>query len=207
MSEPDNFAREFAAQIEPHYPRLYRLAFRLCGSQADAEDLLQDVLIKLYERRQELSSIENLQPWLGRVLYNQFVDQARKRKRRPLALVGDAETGQTADPHTEPAVARTQEESTSALERALERLSEDHRTLLLMHDAEGYTLPEIEALTGTPIGTLKSRLSRARARLREMLSSRNPAAINRGASKGAQRTGKVDRKKMEPFSNNQRVGR
>jgi RNA polymerase sigma-70 factor (ECF subfamily) len=207
MSERDSYAREFAAQIEPHYPRLYLLAFRLCGSQADAEDLLQDVLIKLYERRQELSSIENLQPWLGRVLYNQFVDQARKHKRSPLVLVGDSGFDETADPHTEPVAARTQEESRSALERSLTRLSEDQRTLLLMHDAEGYSLPEIETLTGTPIGTLKSRLSRARARLRDLLRSLDPVDINRKGVSDAPGTRKIDGKKKEPFSNDQRVGR
>jgi len=213
MADQDGFSKEFATLIEPHHQRLFRLAFRLCGSRADAEDLLQDVLIKLYQRRQELSSIKDLKPWLGRVLYNQFVDNGRRNQRRQLILVGnanpDTDSAATADPQTEPVTATTSAETASRLQRALARVSEDHRILLLMHDAEGYTLPEIESLTGTPIGTLKSRLSRARARLRDLLKSEDaPLATDVDQDfQGAPAARQTDRKKREPFSSNQRVGR
>ncbi len=171
----------FTAAIEPHFTRLYRLAYRLTGSKSDAEDLLQDVLTKLYQRRDELSSIRELAPWLGRVLYNQFVDSRRRYGRQGLRLVGnDLDTAlaepPAAAPESEPLHGAERSEQLSTLQAALSRLSEEHRVVLLMHDSEGYKLVEIQELTGTPIGTLKSRLHRARARLRTLLAPAAPAS-------------------------------
>lgn len=173
----------FTTTLRPHLTRLYRLAYRLAGSKSDAEDLLQDVLTKLYERRDEISSIRELSPWLGRVVYNQFVDNHRRYGRSPVQLVGDVEAdfeasvGWTpvADTASEPQNAAHRADLHAVLSRALARLSEEHRVVLLMHDAEGYKLAEIQELTGTPVGTVKSRLHRARARLRELLSGHEPA--------------------------------
>lgn len=160
----------FTALVTPHLDRLYRLAYRLTGRRADAEDLFQDVLGKLYDRRKELSSIRDLSPYVGRVMYNQFVDDRRRYARVPLRLVTD-EVDVGAMPATEPSPEQSAERDRSrrAVEAALARLSEEHRMVVLLADAEGYRLAEIEALTAVPIGTLKSRLHRARARLREIL--------------------------------------
>src|SRR5262245_14231916 len=68
----------FERLMRPHLRRLHRLAYRLTGSAADAEDLLQDVLIRLFERANELSSIADLSPWTSRVLYNRYVDSRRR---------------------------------------------------------------------------------------------------------------------------------
>jgi RNA polymerase sigma-70 factor (ECF subfamily) len=163
----------FSALIAPHLDRLYRLAFRLAGGRADAQDLLQDVLTKLYERRDELSSIRQLAPYLGRVLYNQFIDDRRRYGRLPIKLVApgaDVETlSQPAANGPEQAASAAQ--SQQRLVAALARLSEEHRVVVLLADSEGYTLAEIEALTGIALGTVKSRLHRGRARLREILSA------------------------------------
>ena len=67
----------FEDLLRPQVEYLYRLAWRFTGSVADAEDLIQDVLIKLFPRTQELLEIERLRPWLARVLYNQYVDSVR----------------------------------------------------------------------------------------------------------------------------------
>lgn len=175
MSNPSQEA--FSALVKPHFNKLYSLAYRLTGSRADAEDLMQDVLIKLYERRAELSSIRSLAPWLGRVLYNQFIDDKRRYARQPLKLVGtDAEleaeqenAAHGALPVTDPSDLSERSQQRQHLSRALAKLSEAHRIVLLMHDVEGYKLHEIHELTDISVGTLKSRLSRARARLRILL--------------------------------------
>ena len=166
----------FEALVKPHLTRLYRLAFRLTGNSPDAEDLVQDVLVKMYQRGEELASIESLGPWLARVLYHQFVDNTRRYARKRLravsiddpaneGLVRDALHG-ASEPqqpdHLEPF-------HINALTRALAALSFEHRTVVLLHDSEGYKLEEIQALTGVSLGTVKSRLPRARARLRELL--------------------------------------
>jgi RNA polymerase sigma-70 factor (ECF subfamily) len=169
------FAPEhFEALLRPHVDKLYRLAYRLTGEVADAEDLVQDVLIKVYGRRDELSSLESLAPWLGRVLYNRFVDHTRQFSRQRLRTVAmDHATdlsaaslrSDLAGPEAEAELAH----DISRLRRALPKLSQEHRTVLLMHDSEGYKLTEIQAITGVPTGTLKSRLHRARARLRDLV--------------------------------------
>lgn len=155
--------------IRPHLDKLYRLAYRLTGTRTDAEDLVQDVLVKVFAR-DELSSVRDLGAWLGRVLYNQFIDDRRRYGRMPIKLVDDEQTvefaASDADAPEQQAAAAQQR---NRLSRALAKLSEEQRVAVLLHDAEGYTLSEIEALTAAPIGTLKSRLHRARARLADLL--------------------------------------
>jgi RNA polymerase sigma-70 factor (ECF subfamily) len=164
----------FEALVAPHLRLLYRLAYRLTGSAADAEDLLQDVLVKAYERRAELAAIEALKPWLARVLHNLFVDRARAYAKRRLVSIGAAESERVAVEAVVgfvpgPAAEAQKRVDISALEGALAKLSLEHRTVLLMHDAEGYLLHEIQTITGISLGTVKSRLHRARSRLRELL--------------------------------------
>jgi RNA polymerase sigma factor (sigma-70 family) len=165
----------FADLLRPYLDRLYRLAFRLTGVQSDAEDLVQNVLLKLYERRDELSSISDLGPWLSRVLYNRFVDDTRKHARRrltavdPDGLAANAVRGDCDCDSLEPDAMAETEFSIMQVRQALSALSIEHRTVLLMHDAEGYKLEEIQSITGIAIGTLKSRLHRARARLRDLV--------------------------------------
>ena len=72
-------ALNFEDLLRPQVEYLYRLAWRFTGSVADAEDLVQDVLIKLFPRTQELLDIEKLRPWLARVLYHQYIDSVRQR--------------------------------------------------------------------------------------------------------------------------------
>lgn len=164
----------FEAHLKPHLDRLYRLAYRLTGRASDAEDLLQDVLIKLYTRRDELSSIEDPGPWLARVLYNRFIDDRRRYQARGLRLVttnaeGDSALDQVAAETPGPQGEALRELDITRVRAALEQLSLEHRTVLLMHDGEGYQINQIQQVTGIPAGTVKSRLHRARARLREIL--------------------------------------
>lgn len=183
MTEGSRDPPGFEQLVAPYLPRLYRLAYRFTGQVADAEDLLQDVLTKLYERRDELSSIEELGPWLSRVLYNQFIDRRRLYARKRLRLVGavgagdgapDDVLGNLESPEPGPSAAAAQAIDITQLTKALAELSLEQRTVLLMHDAEGYKLIEIQRITGIPVGTLKSRLHRARARVRALLEEMEP---------------------------------
>ncbi len=170
----DPTAAEFETLIRPHLDRLYRLAYRLTLTVADAQDLVQDVLVKLYPRRDELSSIDDLTPWLSRVLYNQFVQQTRRYRSQRFRVVLETDgdpMDSLAGPGEDPAEEALRSFDISEVRSALGRLSEDHRTVLLMHDAEGYKLQEIQIITGISVGTIKSRLHRARARLRELLTA------------------------------------
>jgi len=168
-------ASKFEDLLRPQVEYLYRLAWRFTGSVADAEDLVQDVLLELYPRTRELLDIERLRPWLAKVLYRQYIDFFRKRARSPLVELAADSEGEDDPLDTLPALEDGPEdhaERSRLRERilaALERLSPEQRAVVTMHDVEGYSLEELETILETPLGTLKSRLHRARQRLRALL--------------------------------------
>lgn len=164
---------EFERLLVPHLKGLYRLAYRLSGQRQDAEDLVQELLIKLYPRCHELRTVENLRTWLARILYNLHIDALRRRARSPL---GHSEVLDESLPHdlTYPLAFEPEQHAEHLLlqrrlQHAIGTLNDDQRTLLALHDMEGYTLQELTHVLDTPIGTLKSRLHRARKALREQL--------------------------------------
>lgn len=166
-----NRARLFERLLEPHMRRMYRFAFRLTRSQADAEDLFQDVLVKAFSRLDEMADLDDPATWLNRVLYNHFVDHRRRYSRRRLVSVSESQLpGGSVDSLADQSPQPADQIDCAALQTALAALSDEHRTVVLLHDAEGYKLQEIQEITGIPIGTVKSRLHRARARLKEILS-------------------------------------
>lgn len=163
----------FERLVRPHLDRLYRLAWRLAGSKAEAEDLFQELLVKTYGRLDDLAGIDDPGSWLARVMYNLFIDERRRFQRRRLhtveegAMAGDGLAGLPGG--EDPVRDHERHEKILALDAALAELSDEHRIIVLLHDTEGYKLNEIQGLTGLPLGTVKSRLHRARARLREIL--------------------------------------
>lgn len=169
----------FERLVQPHLDRLYRLAWRLSGSKPEAEDLFQELLIKAYGKLDDLAHIDQPGPWLCRMMYNLFIDEKRRFTRRRMQTVeesrlgddgvaGLAASGTSVD---DPVANQQQSEVVDRLEKALAQLSDEHRIVVLLHDTEGYKLTEIQELTGSPVGTIKSRLHRARARLREILTA------------------------------------
>ena len=163
----------FERIVQPHFDRLYRLAYRLTGTQHAAEDLFQELLIRAYGKLDQLVDIDEPASWLCRVMYNLFIDERRRFARQRLHVVDEGHLpgeGLAGLPGSEDPVAdMARTEKWRRLEAALAELSEEHRLILLLHDAESYKLEEIQELTGAPLGTVKSRLHRARNRLREIL--------------------------------------
>jgi len=156
---------------------MYRFAFRLAGQQQDAEDLVQDVVVKLYPRLDELESVDQLRPWLNRVLYRHFIDQLRRKGRqghRPMSELVEADS--QADwldsldaEDTGPMALLELERLGPELDRVIATLEPDQRTLLLLHDVDGWRQDEIAEILDIPLGTVKSRLHRVRAALRKKL--------------------------------------
>lgn len=163
----------FEKLVQPHFDRLYRLAWRLAGSKAEAEDLFQELLIKAYQKLDELVEIDEPGSWLARIMYNLFIDERRRFARTRMRVVEEGQLGaeglQGFPGGDSPEANSERIEQLRRLDLALAQLSDEHRHVVLLHDTEGYKLSEIEELTGVPVGTIKSRLHRARARLREIL--------------------------------------
>ena len=173
--EDQNQRASFDALLRPHLDRLYRLSFRLAGTKADAEDLFQDVLVKAFGRLDDLLEVREPGSWLCRVMYNHFIDDRRRFARARLVSVEENQLpGQSIESlpgDLDPVRDAERLDTINRLDQALAVLSDEHRLVVLLHDTEGYKLQEIQEITGDPVGTIKSRLHRARARLREILAT------------------------------------
>jgi RNA polymerase sigma-70 factor (ECF subfamily) len=153
---------------------LYNLARYLTGNTTDAEDLVQETYARALRAAAQFEPGTNLKAWLFRILRNTWTSQARRRRVDP--TVGGLDT---VAPAIEPRAVQTWLRDDAELdrlrkivaediERALMRLSEDARTVVLL-DLEGQTESEVAAVLGCPVGTVKSRLARARQTLRHLL--------------------------------------
>jgi RNA polymerase sigma factor (sigma-70 family) len=181
-------AAEFERLMREHVPSLYRAAYRWTGAVDRAEDLVQQLLVRLYPRLAELRQLDRVRPWALRVMYRLFVDEHRRERASPVQFGMDpaadpevpaGEDDAWIDPGPGPAELTEQELTQERLIRAWERLGEEHRVVLSLHDIEDYTLPELAQIMDIPLGTLKSRLHRARARLRELLAAERIIAADR----------------------------
>ena len=159
--------------MKPHFDALYAAARRLTMSQHNAEDLVQEVCIKAFERINELKQIEFPRAWLLKVMYNHFVDDTRRAAKSPLdaAWTGDdsAELDEIATSAEGPEEQVDQDQRIERVLRAMRCLDADQCALVAMHDVEGLSIDELCGLTGMPAGTIKSQLHRTRKKLGRLL--------------------------------------
>jgi RNA polymerase sigma-70 factor (ECF subfamily) len=190
VSNPAEPADRFADQVLPYQPQLRSAALRLTGNPADAEDLVQETFAKAFAGFGTFEQGTNLRAWLHRIQANAFYGTCRARRRRPREFPLD-----TIDPSASErtAVASSAEDAALArmpdpvLKRALRELPARLSTTVYLADAEGYSYAEIARITGVPIGTVMSRLHRARKRLRAKLADSMAGGPGRAADPG-QRT-------------------
>ena len=181
-----NAAAEFDHLLRDHVPTLYRAAYRWTGAVDRSEDLVQELLVRLYPKLEELRGLDRIRPWALRVMYRIFIDQVRRERSSPV-LFGtdppddgdDEEAQELIDPSAGPAELLEQELTQERLLAAWERLGEEHRVVLSMHDIEDYSLPELAQIMDVPVGTLKSRLHRARAKLKGLLVTERNSTFDR----------------------------
>jgi RNA polymerase sigma-70 factor (ECF subfamily) len=173
----DELKARFAAVVWPLVDVLHRGARRLTHNDADAEDLLQETLVRAYTGFRTFQPGTNLQAWLFRIQYNQWINAYRWKERRPAEVLSDQITdrdlaGYGAHSSTAPRSAESEVLDSLAdddVRGAMEQLSEGFRTVLYYADVEGYTYAETAALMDIPLGTVMSRISRARVQLRRAL--------------------------------------
>lgn len=161
--------------VEQHSDRVYRLALRLTGNRADAEDLTQEVFVRVFR------SLDSYTPgtfggWLHRITTNVFLDQARRRQRIRFDALSDERAGRIASSMPSPDAAYADRTFDDDVEFALAALPPDFRVAVVLCDVEGLSYEEIAEITGAKLGTVRSRIHRGRAMLRDALAHRAPAA-------------------------------
>ena len=148
----------FTRAVERHQDMVYRVALHSLGTPQDADDAVQEVFLRLYQRAEPFDSPEHLRRWLLRVTLNYCRDVLKSPwRRRRVSL------------ESLPELPAFQREEERVLYQTVMSLPEKYRTAVYLHYVEGYTAEEIAALLGCPRSTVLSRLMRARKLLRDML--------------------------------------
>lgn len=160
--------------VEEHSDRVYRLAYRLTGNRPDAEDLTQEVFVRVFR---SLDSYEpgTLAGWLHRITTNLFLDQARRKQRIRFDALSDERGARLPSREATPDAAYSDQRFDDDIERALQSLPPDFRAAVVLCDVEGLAYEEIAAILGAKLGTVRSRIHRGRAMLREALAHRAPS--------------------------------
>ena len=168
----------FSRLIEDHRDKLYRVAFRMTGHRQDAEDLLQDALVEAYRAFKRFQPGTHFDRWLYRIMTNTYIDRQRHLKRAgPTESLDQKrdDSGEGAaqrdipDLESEPSRIILDDLFGEPVQRALDTLLPEFRMVLILSDIEGQSYEEIAELMGTPVGTVRSRLHRARGQVRHIL--------------------------------------
>jgi RNA polymerase sigma-70 factor (ECF subfamily) len=149
--------------VEDNYAALYRYAYRLSGSSADAEDLVQDTFCKAQQNLRQLRDPARSRPWLFSILRNAYLHRVRAEKNQPgvsLEAAGDV---------AEPLPDSLPEVDPEQLQQALNELPEVYRTPIILFYFEEFSYRDVAEQMDLPIGTVMSRLARAKAYLRGKL--------------------------------------
>jgi len=168
---------EFEKQVKTYEKAFYHFAYRLTGNHDDAQDLIQEGLLKAYRSFHRFKTGTAFDRWVYQIIYRLFIDQYRKKRRRPFVASLDE-----APPHLDqerpkevPDYSRLPEDFALRLElgevmqKALLRLSEEFRAAVILCDVQGFSYEEISNILQCSLGTVRSRIHRGRRQLREYL--------------------------------------
>ena len=168
----------FEELVRIYKDRIYGLCYQLTNNQADAQDLAQEVFIRAYTGLASFRNEADFGTWLHRIAVNQWINFKRKQKRHTLisldAPIQTSEgemTREVAVAEEDPQEIYEQMELQGFVRKALDQLSAEHRTVLVLRELQGYSYDEIASVVGCTLGTVKSRINRARQALKEMVNA------------------------------------
>ena len=176
--DPETRSRLEQAALE-HIDALYRTALRMTRNASDAEDLVQEAYLRAFRSLHQFTEGTNLRAWLFRILTNTYINEYRRRQRRPTSSsLDDIEEFYLYDhlvqspvqpPDERPEDVVVERLTIDNVIQAIESLPEEFRQVVLLADVEGFAYREIAEIVGIPVGTVMSRLFRARRRLQKQL--------------------------------------
>ncbi len=166
-------AEAFGVLVERHQDRLYAALVRMLGSSEDAREATQDAFVHAYQKLGSFQGTAAFSTWLFRIAVNAAFSRKRRSKRYRTSFDG-AHNESAYDPadsraDADPSQPLEQSETQRLVREALAALPEDYRTALLLKEMEGFRYEEIAEIVGVPIGTVRSRIHRARNELRDKL--------------------------------------
>jgi RNA polymerase sigma-70 factor, ECF subfamily len=158
-------ADAFEALYNQHLKRVYNIAWRMMGNGADAEDVAQEVMLKAWRALPSFKLGSAFGTWLYRIAVNACSDELRRRRGKTVSVEELQAVGQelSSEGFEESSV------TGGSIAQAISRLGEDYRAALVLRDVEGYAYEEIAEILRCPIGTVRSRINRAREQMRKML--------------------------------------
>ncbi len=173
-------AAAFETLMRAHEGRMYAVALRMCGNREDALDCVQEAMLRVYRAMNGFKGQSSFATWIYRITMNTCLDELRRRKVR---------TSSSLDQLLDSGWAPTDEEDTPerhsiaseqrrTLEKAIHDLPEDMRAAIVLRDVQGFSYDEIATMLEANVGTIKSRISRGREKLREVL-MRQPELFGR----------------------------
>jgi RNA polymerase sigma factor (sigma-70 family) len=184
MTEKDNNKynldkkdRIFEKEFLPHIDSMYNFAYRITFDEDDAKDLVQETYLKAYRFIESFQEGTNAKAWLFRILKNSFINDFRRRSKEPSKVdYQEVETFYNSDEIDEPITSDLRVDALKDMigdevSNALNSLAIDFRTVIILCDLEGFTYEEMAKILDIPIGTVRSRLHRARNLLKDKLKS------------------------------------
>jgi RNA polymerase sigma-70 factor (ECF subfamily) len=184
-TDADDLTDRFVRDAMPLLDQLYRGAYRYTGNHSDAEDLVQDVVLRAYRNFHQFAEGTNIRGWLFRIMTNSWINDHRVSQRRPVEVLTDLASDLPPLAGVPQARAATPSAELQALESlgddevkaAMQALPEGQRMAVYYVDVEGFRYSEVAFALDVPVGTVMSRLHRGRRRLRGLLADK--AAANR----------------------------
>ena len=161
--------------VRTYNASIFYVAYRMLGDTADASDVVQEIFIKIFRNINGFKGEAALKTWVFRIAFSEILNRLRwwkSRHRSSTVSLDDQPNGNghfVADSRPAPDEMLELKEREIAIQRALGRLSSDHRSIIVLRDIEGFSYTEIAEILGVSIGTVKSRLARARGDLKRSL--------------------------------------
>ena len=171
----DGNQRAFEILMEKHESKMYAVALRMCKNREDAQDCLQDAMLRIYKALPTFKGQSSFSTWAYRITMNTCLDDLRRKKVRQASSLDQmlevgwapVDENNTAERHLE------NSELKRNLSRAIQTLPEEMRAAVVLRDVQGFSYEEIANMLSTNVGTVKSRISRGREKLREKFLSKS----------------------------------
>jgi len=166
--------------VRGYHASIFHVAYRMLGDAAEASDVVQEIFLKVFRNIGGFKGEAALKTWIFKIAFSEILNRLRSWKRRyryatvslddnPSAKRNGHNSPYVADSKPTPEEVLESKEQETAIQQALSRLSSDHRSIIVLRDIEGFSYSEIADVFGISIGTVKSRIARARSDLKKSL--------------------------------------